>query len=191
MDKNGNFIVDGTATGINVTNFPYDLQQPTKKINNPDAFKILEPLNIKEDLVTNSNAKIAIQKRTHRVTKQKKKKLHQKKIKPKETSQLLTEESSDAGSVSKPQRKTELSKRRRTGRLSMNEKKFACAKKYERSCSIRKHKKSAKSRNLKPSKLFVESQNDHTKHKKFFCLGTGFLHQGLSGLRVIFTSNKL
>ena len=47
----------------------------------------------------NSNAKIAIRKRTHRVTKQKKKKTFApKRLKHKETSQLLTEESSDAGS---------------------------------------------------------------------------------------------
>ena len=99
IGKNENFIVDGTATGINVPTFLYDLQQPTKKINNPDYFKILEALNIKEDLVINGNAKIAIRKRTQRVTKQKRKrKRAPKRIKHKETSQLLTEESSDAGS---------------------------------------------------------------------------------------------
>ena len=99
IDGNENFIVDGTATGINVPIFLYDLQQPTKKINNPDYFKIIEALNIKEELVINSNAKIAIRKRTQRVTKQKNKKktFAQKRIKNKETSQLLTEESSDAG----------------------------------------------------------------------------------------------
>ena len=31
IDKKENFIVDGTATGINVPIFLYDLQQPTKK----------------------------------------------------------------------------------------------------------------------------------------------------------------
>ena len=75
IDEKENFIVDGTATGINVPIFLYDLQQPTKK-NNPDYFKILEALNIKEDLVINSNAKIAIRKRTQRLTKQKKQKEH-------------------------------------------------------------------------------------------------------------------
>ena len=99
IDGNENFIVDGTATGINVPIFLYDLQQPTKKINNPDYFKIIEALNMKEDLVINSNAKIAIRKRTQRVTKQKNKKktFAQKRIKNKETSQFLTQESSDAG----------------------------------------------------------------------------------------------
>ena len=100
IDEKENFIVDGTATGINVPIFLYDLQQPTRKINNPDYFKILEALNIKEDLVINSNAKIAIRKRTQRVTKQKNKKkpFAPKRIKLKKISQLLTEESSDAGS---------------------------------------------------------------------------------------------
>ena len=100
IDENENFIVDGTATGINVPIFLYDLQQPTKKLSNPDYFKILEALNIKEDLVINSNAKTAIRKRTQRVTKQKKKNktFATKRTKHEETSQLLTEESSDAGS---------------------------------------------------------------------------------------------
>ena len=100
IDGNENFIVDGTATGINVPISLYDLQQPNKKINNPDYFKILEALIIKEDLVVNSNAKIAILKRTQGFTKQKNKKktFAPKRIKHKETSQLLTEESSDAGS---------------------------------------------------------------------------------------------
>ena len=74
IGENQNFIADGTATGINVPIFLYDLQQPTKKLSNPDYFKVLEALNIKEDLVINSNAKIAIRKRTHRVTTQKKEK---------------------------------------------------------------------------------------------------------------------
>ena len=97
IDENENFIVDGTATGINVPIFLYDLQQPTKKLSNPDYFKILEVLIIKEDLVINRNA---IRKRTQRTDKPKKKRQTNspKGIKHKETSQLLTEESSDTGS---------------------------------------------------------------------------------------------
>ena len=34
-----NFIVHGTATGINVPIFLYDLQQPTEKINNSRLFQ--------------------------------------------------------------------------------------------------------------------------------------------------------
>ena len=99
IDENENFIVDGTATGINVPIFLYDLQQPTNKILNPNYFKIVEALNIKEDLVINSNVKIAIRKRTQSYqTKKKKRTFAPKRIKQKETSQLLTEESSDAGS---------------------------------------------------------------------------------------------
>ena len=92
IDEKENFIVVRTATGINVPIFLYNLQQPTKKINNPDYFKILEALNITEDLVINSNAKIAIWKRTQRVSKQKNKMktFAPKRIKLKKTSQLLT-----------------------------------------------------------------------------------------------------
>ena len=104
LDENENFIVDGTATGINVPIFLYDLQQPTKKLSNPDYFKILEVLNIKENLVINRNAKIGIRKRTQRTAKSKKKRktILPKGFKHKETSQLLTEESSDAGSGHEP-----------------------------------------------------------------------------------------
>ena len=100
IDKNENFIIDGTATRMNVPIFLFDLQQPTKKLSNPDNFKILEALKIKEDLVINSIAKIAIRKRTQRVTKQKNKKktFAPKKSQHEETSQLLTEEFSNAGS---------------------------------------------------------------------------------------------
>ena len=62
IDENENFIVDGTATGINVPIFLYDLHQPTKK-NNPDYLKILEALNINEDLVINTNAKFKNRKK--------------------------------------------------------------------------------------------------------------------------------
>ena len=44
--------------------------QPKK---NSDYLKILEALNITENLVINSNPKTAIRKKTHRVTVQKKK----------------------------------------------------------------------------------------------------------------------
>ena len=64
IDETENLIVDGTATAINVPIFLNDLHHPTKKVKNPDYFKILEALNIKEDLVINSNAKTAIRKRT-------------------------------------------------------------------------------------------------------------------------------
>ena len=72
-DQTENLIVDGTATGINVPTFLYDLQQPTKKLSNPDYIKVLEVLNLKKDLAINSNAKFAIRKITERVAKQKKK----------------------------------------------------------------------------------------------------------------------
>ena len=48
IDENENFIVDGTGTVINTPIFLYDLQQPTKKLNNSDHFKVLEALKIKQ-----------------------------------------------------------------------------------------------------------------------------------------------
>ena len=97
-----------------------------KKVNNPDYFKILEALNIKEDLLINSNAKIAIRKRTHRVTKQnrKRKLLRQKEeSSTKKPANYLQRNPQTSEVVSKLQRKTELSERRRAGSLSTNEKK--------------------------------------------------------------------
>ena len=98
IDENENFIVDGTATRINIPIFLYDLQQPIKKLSNPANFKILEAFNIKVDLVINSHAKIAIRKRTQKVTKRK------RKLPNPQTPEV----------VLKPQRKTDLSKRRKT-----------------------------------------------------------------------------
>ena len=173
MDENENFIVDGTATGINVPIFLYDMQQPTKKLSNPDYFKILEALNIKEDLVINSNAKTAIRKRTQRITKQKKKNktFATKRTKHEETSQLLREESSDAGSG------FETSKEDRTQQEEKNwesfdewEKIATIELKYTKGPaaygSVKNLQKSTKS---KPSKvkLFLEGKNAHTKHKKY------------------------
>ena len=125
IGENENFIVDGTAKGINVPIFLYDLQQLTKTLSNPDFFKILEALNIKEDLVINSNAKIAIWKRTQRVTKQKRRKLlRQKESSTKKQFNFLKRSPQMPEVVSKPQRKTELSRRIKTGNLLMNEKKL-------------------------------------------------------------------
>ena len=120
-------MVDGTATGINVPIFLYHLQQPNKKINNSEYFKILEALNIKEDLVINSNAKIAIRKKkseSYQTKKTKRKLLRQKESSTKKPANYLQRNPQTPEVVSKLQRKTELSKRRRTGSLSTNEKKL-------------------------------------------------------------------
>ena len=138
-----------------------------KKINNPDYFKILEALNIKEDMVINSNAIIAIRKRTHRVAKQKKRKLlRQKESSTKKPANYLQRNPQTPELVSKPQRKTEISKRRRTGSLSTNEKLLES--KYTKGpAAYGSVKNLQKSTKLKPSKvkLFPEGQNVHTKHK--------------------------
>ena len=115
IDENKNFIGDGTATGLNVPIFLYVLQQQTKKLWNPDYFKIHEVLYIKEDLMINNNAKIAFRKRTQRVAKQKTKKeketISPKRIKLTKTSQWLTKESTDTGSGFEIQRKTGIRRR--------------------------------------------------------------------------------
>ena len=43
IDKNENFIVDGTATGIIVPIFHYDLHQ-LKKLSNPNYFRTLDSI---------------------------------------------------------------------------------------------------------------------------------------------------
>ena len=70
--------------------------------------------------------------------------------------------------VSKPQRKTELSKRRRTGSLSTNEKKLLELKYTKGPAAYGSIKNLHKRTKLKPSKvkLFLEGKNAHTKHKK-------------------------
>ena len=171
LDENENFIVDGTATGINVPIFLYDLQQPTKKLINPDFFKILEVLNIKEDLVINRNAKIAIRKRTQRTAKQKKikgKLFRQKESSTKKPVNYLQKNPQTPEVVSKLRRKTELSKRRRTGSLSTNEKKLLELKYTQGPAAYGSVKNPQRIANLEPSKvkLFLEGKKAHTKHKK-------------------------
>ena len=76
------------------------MQQPTKKLQNSEFFKILEALNLKEDLVINSNAKAATRKGNQKSSgKGKKTKSKTKPIKkisknqPITCSDLLTEDS--------------------------------------------------------------------------------------------------
>ena len=124
VDKFENFIFDGTATRLNVPIFFYDLQQTTKRLSNPVYFKILEDLNIKEVFVINSNAKIAIRKRTQRVTKQRRKHIRQKESSTKKPVSYLRRSPQTLEVVSKPRRMTKLSKRRKTVSFSTNEKKM-------------------------------------------------------------------
>ena len=69
--------------------------------------------------------------------------------------------------VSKPQRKTELSKRRKTGSLSTNEKKLLELKYTKGPAAYASVKTLQKSANLKPSKikLFLDAKKANTKHK--------------------------
>ena len=69
--------------------------------------------------------------------------------------------------VSKLRRKTELSKRRRSGNLSTNEKKLLELKYTKGPAAYGRVKNLQRIINLKPStvKLFLEGKNAHTKHK--------------------------
>ena len=112
---------------------------------NPDYFKILEALNIKEDLVINCNAKIAIRKRTHGVTKQKRKRkfLRQKESNTKKPANYL-EESSDAASGFETSKEDRTQQEEKDWESFDELEKIAGAKIYESPLSIRKHKKSTK-----------------------------------------------
>ena len=146
------------------------MQQPTKKLSNPDYFKILEVLNIKENLVINRKAKFAIRKRTQRTAKSKKGKLfRQKESSTKKPVNYLQKNPHMPEVVSKLRRKTELSKRRRTGSLSTNEKKLLELQYTKGPAAYGSVKNLQRVTNLKPSevKLFLEGKNAHTKHKKY------------------------
>ena len=93
--------------------------------SNPDYFKILEVLKIKEDLVINWNAKISIPKRTQRDArpKTKKKTISPKGIKHKKPVNYLQKNPQTPEVVSKVRRKTEV-RRTKTGSLSTNDKKL-------------------------------------------------------------------
>ena len=67
IDKNKNFIVDGTTTVIKVTILIHNLQQSVEIWpSNPLCFATLEALK-QEDMVTNSKAENVFRKRNQRV----------------------------------------------------------------------------------------------------------------------------
>ena len=148
-----------------------DFQQPTKKLSNLDYFKTLEVLDIKEELVINRNAKISIRKRTQRTVKPKgKRKLfRQKKSSTKKPVIYLQKNPQTPEVVSKLRRKTELSKRRRTGSHSTNKKKLLELKYTIGPAAYGSVKNLQRITNLKPSKvkLFLEGKNAHTLHKNY------------------------
>ena len=116
----------------------------------------------------NSNAKNAIRKRTQRVTKQRKKTFAPKRIKHEETSQLLTEESSDAGSGFETSKDDRTQQEEKTGKISTNEKRSPELKYTKGPAAYGSVKNLEKRTILKPSKviLFLDGKNSHMKHKK-------------------------
>ena len=101
--------------------------------------------------------------------KRKRKLLRQKESSTKKPANYLQRNPQKPEVVSKPQRKTELSKRRRTWSLSTNEKKLLELKYTKGPTAYGSIKNLQKSTKLKPSKvkLFLEGKNAHTKHKKY------------------------
>ena len=101
--------------------------------------------------------------------KTKRKLLRQKEASTKNPANYLHRNLQTPEVVSKLQRKTELSKRRRTGSLSTNEKKLLELKYAKGPAANGSIKNLQKSTKLKPSKvkLFLEGKNAHTKHKKY------------------------
>ena len=101
--------------------------------------------------------------------KRKRKLLRQKESSTKKLANYLQRNPQTSEVVSKPQRKTEFSKRRRTGSLSKNEKKLLDLKYTKGSAAYGSIKNLHKSPKLKPSKvkLFLEGKNAHTKYKKY------------------------
>ena len=94
--------------------------------------------------------------------------LRQKESSTKKPANYLQRNPQTTEVVSKPQRKAELSKWRRTGSLSANEKKLLESKNTKGPAAYGSVKTLQKSTNLKLSKvkLFLKGQNAHTKYKK-------------------------
>ena len=126
--------------------------------------KILEALSIKEDLLINSNAKIAMWNGTQSVLKQKRKRkqFHQKTSSTKRPANYLQRSPQTPEVVSKTLRMTELSKRGETGSLSTNEKKLLELKGPAAYGSVKNLQKRI---NFKPIKvkLFLEDKNANTE----------------------------
>ena len=106
-------------------------------------------------MVINKNAKIAIRNRTQRTANQKRtrKLFRQKESSLKKPVNYLQKNPQTPEVVSKLQRKTELSKRRRTGSLSTNEKKLLELKYTKGPAAYGSVKNVQRITNLKPSKV--------------------------------------
>lgn len=57
INEEGVIEIDENPTAIDASNFLYTLQQPTKKLHHPDYKRILEKINVSQDLVPNTEAK--------------------------------------------------------------------------------------------------------------------------------------
>ena len=62
VNEDGFLTVGDRATTIEATNFLYNLQQPKKRLHDPDYKRILERIDISPSLVANSDAKKILQR---------------------------------------------------------------------------------------------------------------------------------
>ena len=157
----------------------YNLQQPNKKLDDDDYFKLLNILSVNESLVINSDAKTAIKKHIEkfsrkRVTSQKQSKTQSKvQTNKKYTPEKLEQDSDNILPTEKkdlkPQKKTVKPRKRKIGTLSQSERKFLESKYTSGSAAYGSVKNLQKSTNLKPRTVikFLEGKNSYTKHKKF------------------------
>ena len=155
----------------------YNLQQPNKKLDDNDYFKLLNILSVNENLVKNSDAKTAMRKNNgtysrKRVTPQKQLKTQSKAQTNKRYTPEKLEQNSDniftdgkeGFETTKEDSETE---ERRVGTLSHSECKFLESKYTSGSAAYGSVKNLQKSTNLKPRKVIkiLEGKNSHTKHQ--------------------------
>ena len=62
IDDNEKVRIDEIPSNLSVSILLYNLQQPNKKLDDDNYFKLLDILSVNENLVMNSNAKAAIRK---------------------------------------------------------------------------------------------------------------------------------
>ena len=140
--------------------FPFFSMVSSNQLKKYDYFKILEVLHIKEDLVINSNAKNAIRKRTKKNANQKNKKNCQQESSTKKPAKNLQRNPQTPEVVLNFQKKTELSKRRKTRSLPTNDKKLLELNYTKDFRSVRKRKSATKNTKMKPSRVnfFLEGK---------------------------------
>ena len=168
--------IDKIPSNLSVSILLYNLQQPNKKIDDDNYFKLLDILSVNENLVMKSNAKAAIRKNIEkpsrkRITPQKQSKTKSKpeQIKSAPLKNLNKIVTTPLPKDLKPLKKIASPRKRRVGILSQSERKHLEAKYTSGSAAYGSVRNLQKATNLKPRKVikFLEGKNSYTKNKKF------------------------